>query len=109
MMNARAKVQRVVKQDGTLHGWAIHCPGCDDVHVFDGRWTFNGDVDKPTFRASLIVHPVNDPDGTVVQPRCHSFVTDGRIEFLGDCTHALVGKTFDLPAWRDKHPGWCEP
>jgi hypothetical protein len=28
---------------------------------------------------------------------CHSFVTDGRIQFLNDCTHSLAGQTVDLP------------
>ena len=28
---------------------------------------------------------------------CHTFVTDGRIQFLSDCTHALAGQTVDLP------------
>ena len=28
---------------------------------------------------------------------CHSFVTDGRIQFLADCTHPLAGQTVDLP------------
>lgn len=28
---------------------------------------------------------------------CHSFVVDGRIQFLGDCTHELVDKTVDIP------------
>lgn len=28
---------------------------------------------------------------------CHSFVRDGRIEFLGDCTHSNAGQTVDLP------------
>jgi len=32
---------------------------------------------------------------------CHSFVTDGRIQFLGDCTHTLAGQTVDLPDWTD--------
>lgn len=27
---------------------------------------------------------------------CHSFVTAGRIQFLGDCTHELRGQTVDL-------------
>lgn len=27
---------------------------------------------------------------------CHSFVTDGHIQFLGDCTHALAGKMVPL-------------
>lgn len=28
---------------------------------------------------------------------CHSYVTDGKIRFLGDCTHKLVGQTVELP------------
>ncbi len=27
----------------------------------------------------------------------HSFIKDGMIEFLGDCTHKLAGQTVDLP------------
>ena len=30
---------------------------------------------------------------------CHSFVTDGRIQFLTDSTHTLAGQTVPLPAW----------
>jgi hypothetical protein len=33
----------------------------------------------------------------IYTPRCHSFVTDGRIQFLSDSTHALAGQTVDLP------------
>ncbi len=31
-----------------------------------------------------------DDPGKHVQKACHTFVTDGRIQFLGDCTHALA-------------------
>ena len=27
---------------------------------------------------------------------CHYSTTDGRIQFLGDCTHALKGTTVDM-------------
>ncbi|MNR55162.1 hypothetical protein D3C85_1754830 [compost metagenome] len=27
---------------------------------------------------------------------CHSWVTDGKIQFLHDCTHALAGQTIAL-------------
>lgn len=37
-----------------------------------------------------------------VRPRCHSFIRDGQIQFLGDCGHALAGKTVALPPWK----GW---
>ncbi len=30
---------------------------------------------------------------------CHSFLTDGRIQFLDDCTHAMAGQTVDLPSF----------
>jgi len=81
------------------------CPGCGWRHrvtVGDGpgpRWGYNGNPDAPTFTPSVLVTydgPDADQDGG--HPAvCHSFVTDGRIQFLGDCTHALAGQTVDLP------------
>ena len=74
----------------------IECPGCKTLHPFHidpkhkVRWDFNGDLDKPTFSPSLMVnqgHP----------SQCHSFVTDGKIQFLSDCHHGLAGQTVDLP------------
>jgi len=34
-------------------------------------------------------------------------VVDGRMQFLGDCTHALAGQTVDIPPWprTDQHDG----
>ena len=89
--------------------YLIECPGCGHCHMFDKRWTFNGDFDKPTFRASMLSkyrHPKGysnenpAPKGWVgeyVEEICHSFVTDGMIEYLSDCTHELAGKTIELP------------
>jgi hypothetical protein len=84
------------------------CPGCNMAHgIKHGsgsgpRWTWNGDVAKPTFKPSILVRwsvpaprePDDPPDKI-----CHSFVTDGMIQFLGDCTHALAGQTVPLPVW----------
>lgn len=77
--------------------YVFHCPGCERAHPFEveapnGRgWTWNGSLDKPTFHPSLLVdHP---------EHRCHSFVTDGKIQFLSDCWHALRGTTVELPDW----------
>jgi hypothetical protein len=75
------------------------CPGCNRVHqiwvypkLINGfAWTFNGDVDKPTFSPSLLIHEGN------VNPRCHSFIHNGDIEFLSDCTHDMAGKTVEIP------------
>ena len=77
-------------------GWLVECPGCGNLHRFDARWTFNNDLDKPTFTPSLLVNG-NMQYHNPAMPRCHSFVTDGKIQFLGDCTHFLAGKTVELP------------
>jgi hypothetical protein len=91
----------------------FYCPGCDDVHGIShgpGHWTWNGDLDRPTFSPSVLVSGTQwKPDAGFHKPNhhvapgertvCHSFVTDGRIQFLGDCTHILAGQTVDLPEW----------
>lgn len=98
----------------------FRCPGCNTGHqvvVGDGhgpRWGFNGSGDAPTFTPSVLVRGkqterdangdwtgewVRGADGQPVPFVCHSFVTDGRIQFLGDCTHSLAGQTVDLPDW----------
>ena len=104
--------------DGMLLFW---CPGCDCAHgITQGpglgpRWGWNGDADKPTFTPSILVRsetwepPVTHENmdefkrapwpQTKVPTVCHSFVTDGRVQFLGDCTHALANQTVDLPPW----------
>jgi hypothetical protein len=89
------------KNNGSqVHFW---CPGCNDVHGIDPHiWFWNNDQDKPTFSPSVLVfpHEASDVAGNLIQtPRCHSFVTDGKIEFLNDCEHLLARKIVDLPDW----------
>ncbi len=78
----------------------FHCPGCDSHHAFSTPpWTFNGDYEKPTIRNSILV---NQGSANPTAPVCHSWVTDGSIQFLTDCTHAMAGQTVELPdveAW----------
>jgi hypothetical protein len=90
------------------------CPGCSEGHqVYIGTWTWNGSLDLPTFTPSVLIRGNQWPKdeypeyhkaahGSVPaggETVCHTFVTDGRIQFLGDCTHALAGQTVDLPEW----------
>lgn len=77
-------------------GWMIMCPACESGHLFDQRWTFNGNKVRPTFTPSMLVKGHLGADNYGV---CHSYVTDGQIQFLGDCTHALAGKTVPLEAF----------
>lgn len=78
---------------------AIECPACGCLHIFDQRWTFNGDMNKPTFSPSMLVNGTPDMQKYINEhnPRCHSFVKDGMIQFLSDCTHNLAGQTIELP------------
>ncbi|RVG74080.1 DUF6527 family protein [Sinorhizobium meliloti] len=104
-MAALSKKLRGV-EGGRLMFW---CPGCDGAHqvgVGDGpgsRWGYNGNPDAPTFTPSVLV-TYDGPDASkdgAPPAICHSFVTDGRIQFLSDCTHALAGQTVDIPDWED--------
>jgi len=112
-------------EGGRLAYW---CQGCDMLHqvaVGDGpgpRWGYNDNPEAPTFTPSVLVQwdqaepPATNADvvakirsGEIVQTRvhkiCHTFITDGRVQFLGDCTHQFAGQTLDLPDlpedWRD--------
>lgn len=91
-----SKCAKISTASGKFHGWYVFCPACRTAHLFDSRWSFNGDVDKPTFKGSMLVHADTEPDGQKT-PRCHSFVEDGKIRYLSDCTHDYAGRTVDLP------------
>lgn len=99
------------------------CPGCKSIHSIITKkqnypspvWEFNEDTDKPTVSPSIKVmyhHPkMNKKDGKTsggwrgeyIEDICHSFVKDGKIQFLSDCTHELAGKTVDIPNWDDSY------
>lgn len=101
---------------------AFICPGCKTshhVHVegapCGGKWGWNGSFGKPTFTPSILVEGSKFTEkgeaqyqawvagGTCpeqidsIPTRCHSFVENGMIRFLSDCTHELAGQTVPLP------------
>ncbi len=110
----------------TLEGGKLgfECPGCKEMHSVNVNpakgppcWGFNGDFDRPTFSPSVLIRSGHHVPGHEHGPCwctynrehpdepapfkcevCHSFVRDGQIQFLGDCTHALAGKTVSLTA-----------
>lgn len=97
-MGALSTILRSVAGDRLMF-W---CPGCDAAHAVHigsrpgPRWSYNGNPNKPTFTPSILVNPGGETPGI---PVCHSFVTDGRIQFLSDCTHHLAGQAVDIPPW----------
>ena len=76
-------------------GYGFLCPGCNEYHMVDNSWQFNGDLDHPTFHPSILV---NRKKLNPAVPICHSFITAGNIQFLSDSTHKLAGRTVDLPS-----------
>lgn len=91
----------------------------DDLMFAPHKWKFNGDVNKPTFSPSLLVRSghyapqyIGDSCWCTYNSKmkaegkepvdascyiCHSFIKEGRIQFLNDCTHSLAGQTVELP------------
>lgn len=102
------------KADGGFSHW---CPGCEEMHfIAVGRasgpnWSFDGNVERPTFNPSVRITGKEtvkvdgkwtgewkrDAAGNLVDSCCHYFLRGGQLEFCGDSTHALAGKTVPLP------------
>lgn len=93
------------------------CPGCGAAGPHGGRkyvpvegscrWSWNGDLERPTLSPSILQRlpgaaAMDLPVNAVGEFVCHSFVRDGRIQFLSDSTHPLAGQTVDLPELPDK-------
>ena len=94
-----AKV-RERKEEGWYH-FEFECPGCKYKHGFyverlghtGPMWQFNGDIERPTVSPSILMRTSQSG----VPHICHSFIQDGYIQFLSDCTHELAGHTVELP------------
>lgn len=80
---------------------AFYCPGCECNHGINAGWTVTYTDNKPTVNPSILVRWTkyfdykNDPT-KFKDMVCHSFIRNGKIEFLSDSTHALAGKTVDM-------------
>lgn len=113
-----AKFKEISNETGVFF---FHCKGCKCDHSvytrfansLGAKWAFNGDVDKPTISPSLLVSwtqadpPITSENfdeykrnpwtQTPVKKVCHSFITDGKIQYLNDSTHEFAGQTIELP------------
>lgn len=117
------KLHTVENNPGML---MFQCPGCKCSHaIYTGewkhpgpKWGWNGSFDRPTFTPSILVksteftekgreqyrlwmeESVPLPEQIDSRPTvCHSYVDDGKIQFLNDSTHSLAGQTIELPDW----------
>jgi len=121
--NSAHQVRAVVRQAAVIEpdpdnpDWT---PPREYYEARDGAWTWNGSATKPTFQPSVLVKGSEFTDAGRAayeswfaagcpQPSplrfesrdtcCHSFVVDGRMQFLSDCTHSLAGQTVLIPDW----------
>lgn len=90
---------------GTAGVFSFYCPGCGKPHTVFTKdegfphpvWSFNGDLEHPTFNPSVAVTNTT-PEG---EKMCHSFIRNGVIEYLSDCDHALAGKLVEMEEVND--------
>ena len=77
-------------------GFSHWCPGCESMHGFavsepfsnGARWSFDGNLDKPTFTPSM----------NIGDNWCHYHLTKGMLIFTaGNKGHGLSGRTIPLP------------
>lgn len=115
---------RGVLREATDNQLLFWCTGCGEHHAVRVGpssfrpsapvWGWNGSYDRPTFQPSVLIqsghynpHAAGDPCWCTFEARtgrkadfackvCHSFVTDGHIQYLSDCTHTLAGQTVAL-------------
>ncbi len=109
MAQAGKYLRRLTAADGYFAGgYAHYCPACEEMHAFavdtpfrnGAQWSFDGNLDAPTFSPSVNIttgpYPSDDEKAGRTDV-CHYFLKAGQLQFLGDCTHALRGQTVPLP------------
>lgn len=122
-MKLSSKLRSWSTKDGTSSGLIYWCQGCKTHHQIvtkklnGSSWTWDGNVDNPTFSPSVLVTGTDftekgekdfekwlangarqpAPKFESKNTRCHTFIKDGQVQFLSDCTHALAGQTLALP------------
>jgi hypothetical protein len=100
------------KMRSVAGGFVWWCPACGEPHPLPSSWTFDGNLEAPTFSPSF-KHTgvqtvkddkgewtgewVKDASGAVVPWCCHYVVTAGQVAYQGDCTHAMASQTVPMP------------
>lgn len=95
---------RTVNDHGvTYDALMFVCPGCkvggpegyEGLHMLPVNsenhtpsWNWNGDLEHPTLEPSVLTRGYS---------LCHSYLRNGKFEFLTDSEHPLSGQTVDIP------------
>lgn len=98
MADTAANDEVLGRIDDTSTQFLFWCPGCECAHNLETgvdvlcHWEWNGSMVKPTAKPSLLIRGSKGF-------RCHLHIRDGALEFCGDSTHALAGKTVPMVPW----------
>lgn len=100
-----AKIKIIHEENGLITA-IFNCPACNDIHAFKyysdpfkytntdkDPWKFNYNFDRPIIRPSISV----DAGNSNINYKCHSYVEEGFIKYLDDCSHAMKGLSIELP------------
>jgi hypothetical protein len=100
----------------TATGYSHWCPPCGEMHNIPDSWTFDGNLNTPTFNPSVKITGkqtvqddkgewtgdwVRGPDGKALDLCCHYFLHAGVLKYCGDCTHSGKGQNIPLPPLPD--------
>lgn len=104
----KAMTRQIDDHGNVYQALVFWCPGCEEL-IDSGlhclpvnspnktpQWMWDGNIEAPTLSPSILSHFNNR------QLICHSFLRSGVFEYLGDCSHSMVGKHVpmsDLPEW----------
>lgn len=106
MANPILKVQNCKASFGDYKRVVYWCSGCKSIHTVavEGKqhnganWSWNGSMEKPTFQPSVL----STYETPTMKRVCHTYITDGVVNFLDDCTHEFKGQHVPLeplPDW----------
>lgn len=111
-MNPVAMLRHVSDGEKRYDALMFCCPGCAGdggtglhmlpVNATDSagrpKWTWDGNLEAPTLDPSILTRWGPSEKNNV----CHSYLRNGVIEFLDDCTHVYAGQHVPLsplPDW----------
>ena len=99
------------------NNWYIKCKQGDHYHSFtspfiiipsNSHWVWDGSVECPTIRPSVKetrgVSGQSYEDFKRTGPSYinHYYITQGKIEYISDCTHESANKTEDIEPWTEE-------
>lgn len=57
------------------------------ANTLSDTWEWNQDTENPTLKPSILAR--------TGEHTCHTYLTEGKVKFLNDCTHENAGKTME--------------